>query len=267
MRSLRPAALLAAVVGLACASPPVEWGEAVVLDALPAIGASRLGEGDAPRFADAATAPTQPRTACAESVRIASGAGDERYAVWWALREDSSAALLGARSGDGGETWDDPVPVDTLDRSHRGCARPAPSIAVDSATGYVHVAYWLEAPEGAGIFFSHSMEPDPLFFHAPVVIVYGDRPAQTAIAAERSIVAVAYQDPNARVARIAMHVSRSDGHIFEHRIPPLTPSAESAFAPRVAIHGRRVALAWRGELRRSGAVERSAAYLRTGRLR
>ena len=115
-------------------------------------------------------------------------------------------------------------------------------------------------------FFSHSMQADPLFFHAPVVIVYGDRPAQTATAAENSVVVVAYQDPNARVARISMHVSRTDGHIFEHRIPPLTSSSESAFAPRVAVNGRRVALAWKGERRMSDALARSA-YLRTGTLR
>lgn len=267
MFSARRCALVALPLSvIACAAPPVEWGDAVVLDGAPAWGVLRLGDGGEARFVEAAEAPTPPPAACAESVRIARGAGDERFAVWWGVRADSSAALLAARSGDGGRTWATAVPVDSLDRSHRGCARPAPSVAVDSVTGYVHVSYWLEAPEGAGIFFSHSMQPDPLFFHAPVVIVYGDRPSQTATAAENSVVVVAYQDPNARVARISMHVSRTDGHIFEHRIPPLTPPAESAFAPRVAVQGRRVAVAWQGERRLSDAPARSA-YLRTGTLR
>lgn len=262
-RPLLPLALLLA----ACASPPVDWSDAVVLDDAPVWGALRLGDAGEPRFVEAVDAPTRPPSSCAESVRIARGDGEERFAVWWSVRGDSSAALLAARSGDGGRTWDAAVSVDSLDRAHRGCARPAPSVAVDSVTGYVHVAYWLEAPEGAGIFFSHSMEPDPLFFHAPVPIVYGDRPSQTAVAAERSVVVVAYQDPNARVTRISMHVSRTDGHIFEHRIPPLTSPAESAFAPRVAVQGRRVAVAWQGEMRTAGSVARSAAYLRTGTLR
>lgn len=259
--------LLAALPLAACAAPPVDWSDAVVLDDAPAWGALRLEAAGEPRFVELVETPTHPSTACTESVRIARGEGDERFAVWWSVRPDSSAALLAARSADGGRSWDPTVPVDSLDRSHRGCDRPAPAIAVDSVTSYVHVSYWLEAPEGAGIFFSHSMEPDPLFFHAPVAIVYGDRPSQTAVAAERSVVVVAYQDPNARVTRISMHVSRTDGHIFEHRIPPLTSPAESAFAPRVAVQGRRVAVAWQGEMRTAGTVARSSAYLRTGTLR
>jgi hypothetical protein len=131
----------------------------------------------------------------------------------------------------------------------------------------VHVAYWLEGPEGAGVFFSHSMEGAPLLFHAPVVVVYGERPSQTAVAAERSIVAVAYQDPNARSSRIALAVSRQDGHIFDHRLPALTPPAESAYAPRIALQGRRLTIGWRGAARTPGADGRPAAYLRSGTIR
>jgi hypothetical protein len=266
MRRARSFVLLA-LAPLACATPPVEWGEAVVVDAASPWGALALGDGGAPRLVAADGAPTTPAGACPESVRVARGAGEERFAVWWSVRGDSSAALLAARSADGGRTWERGVPVDSLDRSHRGCARPAPSIAVDAATGYVHVAYWLEGPEGAGVFFSHSMEAAPLLFHAPVVVVYGERPSQTAVAAERSIVVVAYQDPNARASRIAMAVSRQDGHIFDHRLPALTPPADSAYAPRVALQGRRLAVAWRGGTRTPGADGRPAAYLRSGTLR
>jgi hypothetical protein len=251
----------------ACAEPPVEWGEAVVLDGASSWGALALAEGGAAQLVAAERTPTAPSGACPESVRVARGDGDERFAVWWAVRADSSAALVAARSPDGGATWEASVPVDSLDRSHRGCARPGPSIAVDSATRYVHVAYWLEGPEGAGVFFSHSMEPTPLLFHAPVAVVYGERPSQTAIAAERSIVVVAYQDPNARASRIAIAVSRRDGHIFDHRLPALTPPADSAWAPRVALQGRRLAVAWRGGTRAPGAEGRPAAYLRSGTLR
>jgi hypothetical protein len=247
--------------------PPVEWSDAVRLEGDSTWGAPALGDGGTPRIVEADDAPTLPGGACPQSVRVARGAGEERFAVWWAVRADSSAALLAARSADGGRTWEGAAAVDSLDRSHRGCARPAPSVAVDTATGYVHAAYWVEGPEGAGVFFSHSMEARPLLFHAPVVIVYGDRPSQTAVAAERSVVAVAYQDPNARASRIAIAVSRRDGHIFEHRLPALTPPSDSAFAPRVALQGRRLAVAWRGGTRVPGAEGRPVAYLRSGTLR
>ena len=268
-RRLARAAALVALAVAACSPPPVEWGEpvAVETDAGAGWGTLALGEGEAPRLVEPAAAATLPAGACPGSVRVARGPGDERLAVWWAVRPDSSAALLAARSTDGGRRWSASVPVDSTDRHRRGCARPAPSVAYDAASGYVHTAYWLEGAEGPGIFFSHSMEREPMLFHEPVPIVYGERPAQTAVAAEGGTVAVAFQDPNARTSRIAVRISRSDGHIFEHWVGPITSPADSAYAPRVAVRGRRLAVAWRGGTHAPGAAGREVSYLRTGTLR
>jgi|SRR5580704_11233115 hypothetical protein len=79
------------------------------------------------------------------------------YGAWWVVRPDSSAILMAGRSVDGGMTWNHQVPADTLDVSRRGCARPAPSIFADT-NGYVHFAYFLEAKEGPGVFFTHTMD-------------------------------------------------------------------------------------------------------------
>ena len=61
------------------------------------------------------------------------------------------------------------MPVDTLDRGTRGCARPSPAISFDPAGGYVHVVYFLDAPEGPGVFFAHSMDRGATL-HSPVAI-------------------------------------------------------------------------------------------------
>jgi hypothetical protein len=182
-------------------------------------------------------------SACPGSLRVARGGGRNVYAVWWQLRADSSAALLAARSSDGGRSWPELAPVDTADRGASGCRRPAPAIAADSATGYVHVAYALVAPGVPGVFFAHSM-PDHFMFHAPVPIVYGERLGRTSVAAHGSVVAVAYEDPNSVDARVGLALSRTLGHTFEHRIAAST-GVGAATEPRVALAGATVAVAWR----------------------
>lgn len=194
--------------------------------------------------------------ACPGSVRTARAEGRGLHAVWWSVRADSSVALLAARSMDGGATWRGPVPVDTTDVGGLGCARLPPAIAVDAATGYIHVVYFLETDAGAGIFFSHSMERGELY-HAPIAIVYGERPSSADVAAHASRVVVGYEDPNLREqspGKIALAISRSDGHIFEHRVP-VTPGGAPVSSPRVAIEGDHLAVAWikigdRGTFRR-----------------
>jgi hypothetical protein len=166
----------------------------------------------------------------------------EIYAVWWSPRADSSAALIAARSRDNGRSWPDVAPVDTADRAIQGCRRPAASIAADASRGYVHVAYWLVGPEAPGIFFAHSM-PGPFMFHAPVPIIYGERPGQTSIAASGDVVVVAYEDPNGRHPRVGLAVSRTLGHTFDHRMQVSTGTG-AAVQPRVAIAGGTVAVAW-----------------------
>lgn len=211
-----------------------------------------------------AALPGDPRgVRCDSSVRVAAAAGDTatRFAVWWSVRPDSSAWLVAARSRDGGRTWAGPVPVDTLDRGGRGCARPSPSAAYDPTGGYVHVVYFLDAPEGDGLFFAHSMDAGATF-HAPVAIVYGERPSRATVAASRDTVAVAYEDPNTRQPQIALALSRTAGHIFESKSLPVSGGALPAEAPVVGVRGGRVVVAWRelqGEratvVRRAGTLQ------------
>lgn len=184
-----------------------------------------------------------PEGACPESVRFASPGGREVYAVWWSSRADGSAALLGARSDDGGERWTVPVPVDTTDRGRLRCDRPPPAITADRLTGYVHVAYFLEGPHGPGVFFSHSMERAELF-HAPMLIVYGERPSHAAIASDGRTVTVAFQDPNTVLPRISLAISHTDGHLFEQRVVRISPASVAAEYPHVGVRGRTVAVGW-----------------------
>ena len=164
-------------------------------------------------------------------------------AVWWSPRPDSGARLVSARTTNNGNTWSAIASVDTVDRSVSGCGRAAPAIAADSATGYVHVAYGVVAPEGPGVFFSHSMDSGATF-HSPVPIVYGERIGNTAVAASGDNVAVAFEDPNGAAARVGLALSRTMGHIFESRLLPVSADNGTAMRPLVALDGRRIAIAW-----------------------
>jgi hypothetical protein len=129
----------------------------------------------------------------------------------------------------------------------------------------VHVAYSLTAPEGPGVFFSHSMEHGTMF-HAPVPLVYGERPARTSIAAHGDTVVVAYEDPNAMPPRVAVAISHSMGHIFDERLP-VSGSNVGASDPRIARRGRRLAVAWVEQTGRGGASGPPVTVVRVGELR
>jgi len=242
--ALRVGACLASAAG--CAAP-VEWRDPTAVSSVPADARLLLDPGGLPRFVadspSAAVASPSP-TLCAGSLRVAPlarGTQPVLVAVWWEPRADGSAALLAAESMDRGRSWPTRAPVDTLDRATLGCARPAPALATDDATGYAHVAYALWAPEGPGVFFAHTM-PGHFMFHTPVAGAYGDRPRRVAVAASGDRVAVAYEDPNARAPRVALALSRTQGHVFEQ--PGLEPVRTAALQPRVALRGRTIALAW-----------------------
>jgi len=233
-----------AATAVACARDPVAWDPAVTT-AGAALPGRLVLDGDAARFtADTAAllAPAVPGS-CAGSARVAlSGAsGTERYLAWWAPRPDSSAALLSARSTDGGRSWSAPEPVDTADHQAVGCNRPAPAIAADSSSGYVHVAYSMRDAQGAGVFFSHSMDHGKMF-HWPVTIMYGDRLTDVAIAAHGDTVAVAYVEPSSDHPQIGLALSHTMGHIFENRLA--VPSSSDASDPAVAVAPGRLAVAW-----------------------
>ena len=181
------------------------------------------------------------RDACPVSVR-GTHVGKGILAAWWSVRNDSSAVLFIGRSDDGGRTWNKPVIADSSDRGVRGCGRPAPAIAADSASGYVHVAYFSEPIRGRGIFFAHSMDSGRTF-HSPVPIVFGDNPAFVAVASEGDRVAVAYDDPNSVQPAIGIALSNTMGHIFKPG-DPISSASERAKQPVVELSGDRIRVWW-----------------------
>ena len=207
-----------------------------------------LGDGDAPL--DAAR--------CARSLRVALAPSRGRVAVWWSRRSNGRVSLLAAwRDSLPTDTrlgpWRGPIVVDSVDqgpvdarageRGAVGCLRPAPSVVVDELLGYVHVAYVLVGPEGAGVFYAHQMDPHAGFEPA-VAIVYGDYLGTARVAASGNLVAVAYEDPNSGTRpRVGLAVSRLAGHLFEERVLASGGSAVSR-DPYVAVRGHAVVVGW-----------------------
>ncbi len=253
----------------ACEKAPVEWrGDARQIivptpaDAGPALGNPHLvlrPDGSPALETTAASASSPADTAaCPGSLRVAAMSSTELYAVWWSRRSAGRASLVSARSDDAGGTWTKPVPVDTTDRGVVACDRPAPAIAADAKSGYVHVTYFLNSSGGPGVFFAHSMERGELF-HSPVPIMYGERPSATAVAAADSMVIVAFEDPNSERSQIALAMSRTWGHIFAPQRPEASAGAIIAERPLVALSQSLIAVGWHGKDR--------AVIARVGELR
>jgi hypothetical protein len=144
-----------------------------------------------------------------------------------------------ARSDSG---WRPVLPVDTVvARDSTGCRRPAPSIAVDAATRWVHVSYTLVAPEGPGLFYAHQMDPRAPF-EPPRVIVYGDGQPASSVASDGQLVAIAFENPNDRPT-VAVALSRTGGHLWE---PPVRVSNSSvpALRPRTTVKGDSLVVGW-----------------------
>lgn len=262
------APLPALVLLAACNGAPVQWDAIVRAPGAPAAGwRLMLDAAGRPSLGRAPAAPfAPPADACAASLVFAPAKRAEWYAAWWQPRRDGSAALVVSRSIDGGATWTVPVTADARDRSGTGCDRPPPAIAADSASGYVHLAYYLRPPEGAGIWFTHSMDHGAMW-HAPVGIFFGDTPARASVAAHGDTVAVGYEYPMPREQRVGVALSRTAGHIFEARVQ-VSGDNEAAADPRVAVRGPSVAVAWRS--RPVGAADSDDAAqtaVRTGTLR
>lgn len=197
---------------------------------------------------------------CPRSLRVADVPGKGRVAVWWSKRDRGRVFLLGAwqligsLAPDTSRMWRGPVNIDTLDqgagdanaveRGAVGCDRAAPGLAVDAGNSYVHVAYAINAPEGAGVFYAHQMDPRALF-EPPQVMMYGDRRMGAArVAAFRDFVAVVYEDPNAPLGRgrIGMAISRTSGHSFEPRVD--ASRTGRAVDPYVLLRGRAAVVGW-----------------------
>jgi len=251
-------ALLGAIVmaATACEKGPVEWhGDTRQLampvspDESPAANAQLVLRADgSPALEPVVSVATVPAdtAACPGSLRVAALSPSEIYSVWWSRRDAGRAVLISARSDNAGATWAPSVPVDTTDRGALSCARPAPSIAADSASGYVHITYFLDSPTGPGVFFAHSMERGEMF-HSPVPIMYGARPSASAVTAADSMVLVAFENPNSQRAEIALAMSRTWGHIFARERPEASTGTTSAERPLIALRESQIAVGWRGQ--------------------
>jgi len=240
-----------------CDKAPVDWRGDALTVSMPASGDEGsvpldahlvLRSDGSPVLEAIAAVPSMPHDslACAGSFRVSAMSATEMYGVWWSRRDGGRAVLLASRSDDAGGTWIAPVPVDTTDRGVAGCSRPAPAIAADGSSGYVHVAYFLNAVGGPGVFFAHSMDRGELF-HSPVPIMYGDRPSSTAVAAADSVVVVAFEDPNSDRAQIALAMSRTWGHIFSPERPEASSGTPDAERPLIALRKQLVAVGWHGK--------------------
>ena len=242
--ALGGAVVLAACGLVACSSPGLTWSDveypATLSFARPPLAA--------------------PPGACPGSLRIAR-AGNDTYGAWWQIRADSSSALVAGRSTDDGRTWLVTSVADSTDRSRRGCARPAPAVAADLATHYFDVAYFLEPPDGSGIFFTHTMDAPHLgtpnaVFHAPVPVMYGASPSRVSVATAGDDVAVAYEDPNSQRETVGVALSRTMGHLFETRVVASDPNLP-ATDPHVRLAGDTVIVTW---------AERPESVARGGRI-
>ncbi len=222
---------------LACVGEPVEWGDVSYRQ-------SQLGDPDARSSVMSANLPpiVEAPAPCIRSIRTA-GTGSDLFRAWWASRNDSSVILSMQRSGDRGASWQAPVAVESRDRGRRGCDRPAPGIFYDSVSGYLHLVYFIEGSDGAGVFFAHSMDKGGMF-HAPVAVVYGNAPSTASVAGIGDSVTVVFEDPNSTTPRIGIALSRSAGHIFEQR-GQVTPDDVAAVAPWVAFEKGRITVWWK----------------------
>jgi hypothetical protein len=250
--------LAALAVSLAsCADSPVTWSEerSATMPRTPvmlAIDGSLVSDTMA-MFAARIAPPSS--SVCPGSLTLAR-ARRRVFAVWWSVRPDSGARLLSARTDDDGTSWSAAAAIDTSDLGVTGCRRAPPAIAADSTSGYVHVVYALQAKEGPGLFFAHSMDAGATF-HAPVPIIYGERLGRSSVAADGDNVAVAFEDPNSTIPRVGLALSRTMGHIFEQRVVPLSSANGVAARPLTAVHGHRIAVAWE----RRPASDRAPAVL------
>lgn len=223
---------------LACDRPAVEWGDVAYAPAPPPaqIRGAALG----------IPVPSIPGTVspCLLSVTLAAS-GKTLARTWWSVRADSSV-VLAVQISRNGLSWTPGLIVDARDRGGRGCARPDASVFLDPDSEYMHLAYFIEPADGAGVFFSHSMDGGAMF-HEPVTVVHGNRPAAASVAGKGDNVVVAHEDPNSGRRALSLALSRTAGHIFEKRLT-VNPTGIEGVDPVVSTDGKNVTVRWKPPL-------------------
>ena len=220
----------------ACVNEPVDWDDV-------SYRPSRLGDPAAISSTRDADLPQGAGTAaaCARSV-VPTLSRPETFRAWWAVRSDSNGVLMMQRSPDGGRSWQPPVEVDDRDRGARGCKRPPPGLAYDPASRYLYLAYFIDTPDGSGVFFAHSMDEGTMF-HSPVPVVFGKYPARASVAGRGDSVVVVFEDPNAGTPTLGYVLSHTTGHIFDQR-GQVTPEEVRAIWPWVTLNKNRIGVWW-----------------------
>lgn len=233
MRCLMSLVLLGLV---ACVEEPIEWGNV-------AYRHSKLGDPPARSAIRDAGLPQIPGTvaACIRSI-VATGSNSELFRAWWAVKSDSNGVLSLQRSPDGGGSWQPAVEVDARDNGRTGCDRPKPAISYDPASRYVYLAYFLNASDGSGVFFAHSMDEGRMF-HSPVPVVYGNNPVEVSVAGHGDSVVVVFEDPNATRPTLGYVLSHTTGHIFDQR-GEVTSEEIRARRPWLSLKDNRVSVWW-----------------------
>ena len=244
---LRLIAALCLIATSSCKTESIRWSEIVY-------------EGVQPQPSEfPGTNRAQLTAGCGISLRVDTSEGSS-FATWWQVRIDSSAVLMVSRAMHGGQ-WEQPVVADSTDRGARGCGRPAPAIAADAKSGYVHIAYFSEPPTGTGVFFAHSMD-SAATFHAAVPIVFGNNPSRVSIDAKGDRVVVAFEDPNSTQPMVGLSLSGTMGHIFERRVLASSPNGR-ARQPVVRLAGDTIRLWW-SEYSANPAVSATRSVYRNG---
>ena len=238
---MRRSTFILLLAALGCDNTRVRWSEPQGAPA-DTTGAFALGAGATPQFPSMGRFQTPVDTGMCRNSVASTLNGDRQFSAWLRVRPDSSVNVVAAEWD--GRQWTTPAVVDSLDVGTVGCNRPAPSIAVSEADGYVHVAYSLKAPEGYGVFFSHSMDRGRSF-HSPMIVVYGDRLSATSIAAHGTRVAIAYEVPSGSARRVDVALSNTQGHTFDPR-ERASPDEMPATHPRIAVRDTIVALSFAG---------------------
>jgi len=231
-----------------CVPDPVDWGNV-------AYRTSQLGDPDTRSAIMNAGLPAVPGTVnpCIMSIRTA-GDSSELFRTWWSVRADSSVLLSMQRSENRGASWDAAIEVESRDRGRRSCQRPAPGMAYDHASGYVYLVYFVEASDGAGVFFAHSMDKGGMF-HSPVPVVYGNSPSVASVAAHGDSVVVVFEDPNSMTQRIGIVLSHTTGHLFDQR-GQVTPDDVAAVAPWLSVNHKQITVWWKTPAVTGGSLDR-----------
>jgi hypothetical protein len=246
-----------------CATDAVRWepperSQATMLPSAELV----LGLADHPGVIERFVAPLEPNAPrCEGSLRFTQARGDTAWAVWWSPQDGGRMALLAARSTDEGLNWGEPLAVERPDPGRAGCERPAPSLAVSSATGAVFFVY-AQPEDGAWVTRLRSVNGTGTALTAAVEVVRGDSASTATVAVDPATVAVAYLVRSGALVEVRLALARSSGQILDRRTL-VAPAARVVSPPLVALRGDRVAVAWN----ESDAGDRPLAIVRSGRIR